>query len=305
MSTPFSQPKIKNNFSLRACLLCFLFFIPVISLASTLPSTIALSWTTAETLVAIGAPPEGMSMRDNYQKWGSIRSIPEDTVEVGLSFQPNLEIISSMHPDIIASDSVFAVSDEKLSERYNTYRFSLYNEDVDRWNELVGFTRQVSSAIMRPYSGEIYIADVENKIKHLKNRVREWNEPLLIIRALDSHHVRVYGNNSLVQAVLDRLGLTNAWQEPTNQKGFSIVGVEELIGIDARLVIVEGPQLSGNIATQLSHRGLWQYVPSIRENNLITVPPFWVFGALPSALSFAESLVEALEEPTPPSAFDG
>lgn len=300
MSIPLSQPKIDNKFSLCVFFLCLSFFIPVASLASSLPSTIALSWTTAETLVAIGAPPEGMSMRDNYQKWGSIRSIPEDTVEVGISFQPNLELITSMHPDIIVSDSVFAVSDEKLSDKYNTYRFTLYHEDVDRWNELTDFTREVSSAVMLPDAGEMYIADVENKIEYLKSRIREWNEPLLIIRALDSHHVRVYGKNSLVQAVLDRLGLSNAWQEPTNQKGFSIVGVEELIGIDARLVIVEGPQLSGNIASQLSGRGLWQYVPSIRENNLMTVPPFWVFGALPSALRFAESLVEALEEPTTP-----
>lgn len=300
MSTPLSQPKINNEFSLRAFFVCLSFFIPVTCLASPLPSTIALSWTTAETLVAIGAPPEGMSMRNNYQKWGSIRSIPEDTVEVGLSFQPNLELITSMHPDIIISDSVFAVSDEKLSDKYKTYRFTLYHEDVNRWNELTDFTREVSSAITLSDAGEMYIADVENKIEHLKNRLKEWNEPLLIIRALDSHHVRVYGKNSLVQAVLDRLGLANAWQEPTNQKGFSIVGVEELIDIDARLVIVEGPQLSGNIASQLYGRGLWQYVPSIREKNLITVPPFWVFGALPSALRFAESLVEALEGPTTP-----
>lgn len=297
MST-LSQLNISNKSCLRALVLYLSSFISAISHASSPPLTIALSWTTAETLVAIGAPPIGMSMRDNYQKWGSIRSLPEDTVEVGISFQPNLELITSMHPDIIVSDSVFAVSDEKLSDKYNTHRFAIYQEDVDRWNELTDFTRTLSSAIMLPDSGEVYIADIENKIEDLKNRIREWNEPLLIIRALDSHHVRVYGKNSLVQAVLNRLGLSNAWQEPTNQKGFSIVGVEELIGIDARLVIVEGPQLSRDIANQLSDRGLWQYVPSIREDNLITVPPFWVFGALPSAYQFSVSLVEALEDST-------
>ncbi|MBE0399624.1 ABC transporter substrate-binding protein [Halomonas sp. FME1] len=290
------QSQISRKCALHAFTLCLSFFIAVISHASSHPSTIALSWTTAETLVAIGAPPEGMSMIDNYQQWGSIRSLSEDIVEVGVSFQPNLELITSMHPDIIMSDSVFVVFDEKLSDRFNTYRFTLYQEEVDRWNELTEFTRQVATAIMQPDSGEVYIADVENNIEHLKNRIREWNEPLLIIRALDAQHVRVYGENSLVQAVLDRLGLSNAWQEPTSQKGFSIVGVEALVDIKARLVIVEGPQLSGNIADQLAGRGLWQYVPSIRENNLITVPPFWVFGALPSALRFAESLVEALDE---------
>ncbi|MGO2007016.1 MULTISPECIES: ABC transporter substrate-binding protein [Halomonadaceae] len=297
MST-LSLPSISKKACLRALVLYLSVFISVISNASSPPSTIALSWTTTETLVAIGAPPIGMSVRDNYERWGSIRSLPEDTVEVGISFQPNLELITSMHPDIILSDSVFAVFDDKLSGIYDTYRFTIYQEDVDRWNELTNFTRKVSTAIMQPGAGEMYITEIENKIEDLKNRIREWNEPLLIIRALDSHHVRVYGKNSLVQAALDRLGLSNAWQEPTNQKGFSIIGVEELIDIDARLVIVEGPQLSGNMATQLSDRGLWQYVPSIREDNLITVPPFWVFGALPSALRFAESLVEALETPT-------
>ena len=96
-----------------------------------------------------------------------------------------------MHPDIIISDSVFAVSDEKLSDKYKTYRFTLYHEDVNRWNELTDFTREVSSAITLSDAGEMYIADVENKIEHLKNRIKEWNEPLLIIRALAriSHRV--------------------------------------------------------------------------------------------------------------------
>ena len=29
----------------------------------------------------------------------------------------------------------------------------------------------------------MYITEIENKIEDLKNRIREWNEPLLIIRA--------------------------------------------------------------------------------------------------------------------------
>ena len=47
----------------------------------------------------------------------------------------------------------------------------------------------------------------------------------------NARHVRVFGDNSLYQAVIDRLGLENVWTRDTNLWGFTLVGIEELIGM--------------------------------------------------------------------------
>lgn len=294
----FQTVNITKILSILSCYISL--SIPTVSQASAPPTYIALSWTVAETLVALDAPLKGMLSPRSYEKWGSIRSLPESVFDIGLS-QPNLEVITQLDPDIIMSETYLSTIDERLSKNYNTQLFSTYDSDQDTWSELLEFTRKVSISIAQPEMAEDYINTIEAEMENLKVIAKSWSEPLLIIRALDDRHIRVYGENSLPQAVLDRLGLPNAWDRPTTRWGFTVIGVEELIGIEAHLVIVEGPAgISNDITAQLSNYGLWQHVHSVKEDSVITVPPFWIFGALPSAHQFANNLVDALvqEQPT-------
>ncbi|WP_176475844.1 ABC transporter substrate-binding protein [Halomonas salipaludis] len=262
------------------------------------PDVLAYSWSIVETLVALDLPPRGMTMKKSYETWGSIETLPEEVMEVG--FPPNLELVSEISPSFIMIGSDGPALDGRLPEHYATYRTTLYNEDVDRWYEISEFSIDIAKMVGRLELGNEYVGFVENRIDKMKRRVADWEKPLLIIRALDDTHVRVYGKNSLPQAVADRLGLTNAWDGPTNGWGFSIVTAAELVGIEAQLIIVEGPRLSGEMQEKLAGHGIWQHVPSVKEGTVITIPPFWIFGALPSALRFAEALVEALEASSDP-----
>ncbi|MGM0913097.1 MAG: hypothetical protein ACQEXC_05110 [Pseudomonadota bacterium] len=72
------------------------------------------------------------------------------------------------------------------------------------------------------------------------------------------------------------------------------MGLEQLTGREARLVVVEPYPLG--VEAALADSGLWQQQPSVRDDSLITLPPVWSFGALPSAQRFADHLVAALEE---------
>jgi len=294
------SPSINKSKILYATTFCIALSLPAVSYASESPSSIALSWTIAETLVALDAPPTGMWSPSKYEEWGSIRSLPESIFDIGPSAQPNLELITQLEPDIIMSENYLSTIDERLSINYKTQLFSTYEGGLDIWSELTEFTRKIALSIAQPEAGENYISTIEAEIESLKNTAQNWKEPLLIIRALDKNHIRVYGENSLPQAVLDRLDLSNAWGKPTTRWGFTVIGVEELIGIDARLVIVESGGLHDDIMNQLSNYGLWQHIPSVKEGTVITVPPFWIFGALPSAYQFANNLVDALvqEQPT-------
>ena len=114
-----------------------------------------------------------------------------------------------------------------------------------------------------------------------------------MVQFMDARHVRVFGENSLYNAVLEQLALPNAWDEPTNAWGFALVGIEALARYpDATLVIVD--PLPAGVETQLEKSGLWQQLPSVQHGHLLRLPPVWSFGALPSAQRFARELSSAL-----------
>lgn len=104
----------------------------------------------------------------------------------------------------------------------------------------------------------------------------------------------------MFQGVLKQLGLRNAWTEKTNQWGYSLVSIRELFNVaEARLVVLESAFPVG-IENHIDTSGMWRYLPSVRRGDFIVLPSsFWIAGVHPSALRFAESLVEALEEQAP------
>ena len=82
--------------------------------------------------------------------------------------------------------------------------------------------------------------------------------------------------------------------------GYTQVSVENLFDIEARLVIIRSYNSAG-IEEQIARTALWHYLPSVQRGDVVVLPStFWIAGGLPSALRFAESLIEALEEPTTP-----
>ncbi|MYL23538.1 ABC transporter substrate-binding protein [Halomonas alkaliantarctica] len=267
-------------------------------LASTLgsaasPQWATLDWTLAETLIALDAPLRGVAQIDAYHAWVDKPRIPDTAVDLGLRTQPNLELLADLAPDAIFISPMFSYLTPRLSRIAPVEALPLYQADSDTWQEMQTLTRKLGERVDRKAQAAALIADTKALIHRLKSRVSP-TAPLLMVQFMDERHVRVFGENGLYHAVLEQLGLTNAWQAPTNAWGFSLVGIEALAAYpDAQLVVVD--PLPVGVEEALAESGLWQQLPSVREGRVITLPPVWSFGALPSAQRFARTLVSALE----------
>ncbi|NAW34012.1 ABC transporter substrate-binding protein [Halomonas alimentaria] len=258
------------------------------------PAMATLDWTLAETLVALGATPAGVAQVDAYQAWVGTPRLPAATVDLGLRSQPNLELLASLAPERILISPMFANLAPRLSRIAPVTTLPLYSPGRETWPQLLELTRKVGRLANRQAAAERLIAETETRLAAQRQRLPARVPPLLVVQFMDERHVRVFGAGGLYQAVMARLGLENAWRGETNAWGFSLVGLEQLAGLEARLVVVE-PYPVG-VEAALADSGLWQQQPSVRNESLITLPPVWSFGALPSAQRFAEHLVAALEE---------
>ncbi|MFG6175952.1 iron-siderophore ABC transporter substrate-binding protein [Halomonas sp. THAF12] len=274
----------------------FVALLALICAASALaapPRLVTLDWTVAETLVALGTPPAAVAQVDAYRAWVKNPALPDSVTDLGLRTQPNLELLADLAPERILISPMFANLTPRLERIAPVDNLSLYSPGRDTWTEMRELTRRVAGIVGRSEAATRLIEDTQSRLATLGERLDEGTPPLLIVQFMDARHVRVFGDNGLYQAVLERLGLTNAWTGTTNAWGFSLVPIEALAGLDARLVVVE-PYPAG-VREALADSGLWQRLVAPDRGTPLTLAPVWSFGALPSASRFAELLVAALE----------
>lgn len=258
-----------------------------------------VDWTIAETLVAIGAPISGVAQQPDYYDWVGEPRIPQGATDLGLRAQPNFELLAQLAPEQILISPMFASLTPRLERIAPVTSLALFSPGADTWQEMQALTRALGELTDRKAAAEQLIEDTQTLMDSLRETQPD-TAPLLMVQFMDARHVRIFGENSLYNAVLEQLGLANAWEEPTNAWGFALTGIEALAGYpDARLVIIDPLPLG--VEEQLATSGLWQQLPIVKNTNLLRLPPVWSFGALPSAQRFANVLTAELKQKTSPS----
>lgn len=256
------------------------------------PRIVTLDWTIAETLMGLGVAPQGVAQIGAYHDWVTQPALPDTVMDLGLRSQPNLELLVSMDPDLILISPMFANVAPRLSQIAPVEMLELYSPGSATWPQMLELTRKTASLAGKPEAGERLITETETTMAALRQQLQGQTQPLLIIQFMDARHVRVFGENGLFQAVLDQLELKNAWTGKTNSWGFSLVGLEDLLGVDGQLIVIEPAPLG--VEQSLAKSGLWQTLPDVQDDTVITLEPVWSFGALPSAQRFAKLLSAAL-----------
>jgi len=253
---------------------------------------VTLDWTIAETLMGMGIKPQAVAQLSAYHDWVAEPALPASVIDLGLRTQPNLELLADLEPDVILISQMFSNIAPRLSRVAPVEMLQLYVPGTDTWTQMLQLTRDAARLVGQPQAGERLIDRTEAAMRAYRQQLPAQTKALLIVQFIDARHVRVFGANGLYHAVLEQLDLENAWQGETNSWGFSLVGLEELLGVDGQLIVVEPAPLG--VEAQLADSGLWQALPEVREKSVITLPPVWSFGALPSALRFADTLTTAL-----------
>ncbi|WP_089707658.1 ABC transporter substrate-binding protein [Vreelandella arcis] len=281
----------------------FLIFNP--ALANKAPSsTSVFDWTVAEALLALDPGPVLMGNVSGFHTWTGNSYTDADITSVGSQIFPNMELLSSIgsHRILLAPRQTrMGVMLADIAPFSIIHNFPFANDiDDDLWARFDSFVLEVGALAGRRHKAEKLVANTQVHLRSLQSAL-EPQPPLLIIQLMNEQYMRVYGENSLFQGVLKRLGLSNAWKQQTNQWGYSLISIRELFNVeDARLVIIESGNPTG-IEHNIENSGMWRYLPSVQRGDFVVLPSsFWIGGVHPSARRFADALVEALEEPTTP-----
>jgi iron complex transport system substrate-binding protein len=261
------------------------------------PQRIAvIDWGIAETLLGLGVTPIAVAQTEGYRRWVGAPALPEEVVDLGLRVEPNLELLSQLKPDLILITPQFAASRAQLERIAPVHSLAIYTREAEGYIGAQQVTRELAALLEREAEGEALIERVEARLLQVRQHLSQYSLPTLYIATfLDTRHVRLFGKQSLYQGVLDRVGLHNAWQGPTNYWGFTQAGIERLSEQPAAALIYLEPLPPGT-AQGLADSALWQRLPMVREQRVHGLPPVWSFNGLLAAERFAGLLEQRLSE---------
>lgn len=264
-----------------------------IEVGSGTPRIATIDWTIAETLLALGVTPLAVGDVSSYHAWVGEPRLPAEVVDIGLRAEPNRELLAELKPDRILVSPLAEPLTATLSRIAPVQSIALYEPGSDLWQRLHEATLTVAGLVNKTAEAWELLARLDSDLAQMKATLPADISPLLVVQFIDERHVRVFGRDSLFEAVMQRLGLRNAWTGQTNAWGFSVASIEQFLAFpEARLVVVDPIPVGVN--ERLQEPGLWQHLPLVKQAPVLHLPAVWSFGGIIAARRFATLLSEAL-----------
>ncbi|REF35219.1 iron-siderophore ABC transporter substrate-binding protein [Thermasporomyces composti] len=263
---------------------------------------VALEWTYAENLLAVGVTPVGVAEKAGYATIGGAPRMPASVRDVGKRETPDLDVIRALKPDLIVTDR------SRPLGRINALRliapvlvFDPQRPDMSAWEEMRTTFIELSRAVGRRAQAERVLTRLDQTIDRSRKALADvgWSHTPTVVAISYADRglpvIRVFARTSLAGDLLARLGLQNPWRGRPEPDGLSTVQVADLRAVamaEFLYVPVEGDDIvSGTLAATTEWRDL-EFVEAKRVRALR--PRTWFFGGPVSLQWAAEEIVRAL-----------
>lgn len=273
----------------RRRLLTFALAAPFIGAAGAVsgpPQRLAvLDWGLTELILALGVTPQSVSAPDWYRKLIGTPELPASVVDIGLLFQPNLETLYALKPDLIVITPGHALLKPQLDRIAPT--LTLPTGSLAEWQISLD---KLAVVLQRQAQARAVTAVFEQAAICARESASAYQRPLFIATPVDVLHMRLYGAGSLAGDVLSRCGFSNAWRGGVNAQGEAMVELTRIGADNAGLILLpedgQWPQIQ-----RWQSSLLWQRLPLTSQTQLaFPAQKFNSGGALVTATRIADAL---------------
>ncbi len=277
-----------------------------VELEGPVQNVVALEWTYAEDLLAVGVQPIGMADIAGYNSWVDIeKELSSDVIDVGTRQEPSLEQIAALEPElIIAIKSRHEAIKDELESIAPTVFFDPYptDESFNQYAEMEATFNEIAKAVGRTSEAEQVLADLAKKYEEAKATIESSdleNKDVVLTQAYSASQapeIRVFTPNALAVTILEKIGLNNVHQPDSFEVyGFSTLNVEGLTKYeDANFIYVV--QDNDNVfENQLKDNSVWKNLSFVQENRTYALGgDAWLFGGPLSAKVVVDRIVETM-----------
>lgn len=266
---------------------------------------VVLNWTQAEVLLTLDTVPVGVPTLAGYRYWQSNHPpMPtQGVVDIGHRGMPSLQAIAALKPDLIIG---YRFRHAKLYQQLQaiapTLIFSQYPSADDPRNyfeRMQANFKTVAEVLGKSSQADTILANMHRDIAAAQQRIvasGRAGEATLFGKFVGmGMGLRVYGDQSLAGAIIQRLGLRNAWSDSLPGRDFTHLQLVQLSQLDnANLIYVGELHKEGmNIVSS----PVWPLLPFVQQQRLYQSPQLWNFGGPVSASRMAASFADVLLQP--------
>jgi len=267
--------------------------LPVPAARAAEPRTAIIDWGMLETALALGAPPVAATELIQFREIVVEPAVPESVSDLGLRGTPNFELLRMVAPDFIVISNFYEYQRAALERIAPVLAFPVYEPGRPPYPLAEAALLALGERLGRAEEAKAYVAQATALLAASRQAVAPHaSKPMFVISLGDSRHFRAFGADSMFGDVMARLGIENAWTDPTSYSAAAPVGLEALArSYDASIVII-GP-VPPEVHRRLPGNALWNALPAVRQGRVAMLDPINHFGGMPSACRFARLLAEA------------
>lgn len=256
---------------------------------------VVLDWGLTEMVLSIGVVPVGIANTRDFRRNFTACDVPASVVDLGLMFQPNMELLFALKPDLIVISPAHATLKAALERVAPTITLGRYRSSDRPYSAARAETLQLARLLGCEPRAQALLTQADTALAHARTTLaalpRMGKKPLYMVNFIDESHVRVFGPDSFYGELMTTLGLHNA----VHSGAFSTTGFDALGSVpDATLLYMK--PLASSVSNMMKTSPLWHAMPFMNEGRMMglsRVPPD---GCVLSAMLYARVLVDVFEQ---------
>jgi ABC-type Fe3+-hydroxamate transport system substrate-binding protein len=270
---------------------------------------VALQWDTVEHLLALGVQPVGAADIETMETWVNMKnlSLADNVVDVGLRWEPNLELVSQLEPDLIIGDvGGNGPMYEELSEIAPTIILNpnpTQEENVGQLERMEQYFMMIADVVGRHDQGVAVLNRMHQKFEEgaaAVNASEAAGKPFVLVQTgayEDDALFRIWTQNGMAAEIIAKFGMQNAWPVEYSQWGYSDIGLEDLGSVeDANFFYIAGGE-SDPFETTYKDNPVWKNLKFVQEGRVYPIGgDTWTFGGPISAEVIVEKVVAAITD---------
>ena len=250
-------------------------------------------WGNAATLTAMGYPPIATGDVRVWDRWVGTPQLPTSTVDVGIRYQPNAELIAqlpvdmvvdnffyeharNLYGDVPAKSIVFAAKGE-------TATWADYSQPTQKLGKLIGEPKLADDYIVKSHK------DIDLASKRLQQRYPKVKK-FAVVQFADANNMRMYVANSLFQPALTQMKKELVVLGKGNSYGFIPIRMGDLAQLEEDVCLLVIDPLSPITRAEIKDSLIWQRLSYGSNRCVGELPPVWIYGGMSSLVGLANNL---------------
>ena len=250
-------------------------------------------WGNAATLTAMGYPPIATGDVRVWDRWVGTPKLPTSTVDVGIRYQPNAELIAQLPVDMVVDNFFYEharnlygnVPAESIvfAAKGETATWADYSQPTQKLGKLIGEPKLADDYIVKSHK------DIDLASKRLQQRYPKVKK-FAVVQFADANNMRMYVANSLFQPALTQMQKELVVLGKGNSYGFVPIRMGDLAQLEEDVCLLIIDPLSPITKAEIKDSLIWQRLSYGNNRCLGELPPVWIYGGMSSLVGLANNL---------------